>query len=130
MNILIIYNRENSGVDKMKQSKLAGKSLLAVAATIAIAGQAAAAGEWSEIDREIQSCVATVAENASYDDATRVRHAVTHVKERTVGYKLTIETSLYNETGENAIRQYATLCVVNGNNVPMQFSISEAGEGV
>ena len=114
----------------MKQSKLAGKSLLAIAATIAVAGQAAAAQEWSEIDAEIQSCVATVAENASYDDAKRVRHAVTDVKERTVGYKLTIETSLYNEKGETAIRQYATSCIVNGNNEPMQFSISEAGEGV
>ena len=47
------------------------------------------------------------------------------VKERTVGYKLTIETSLYNEASDIAIREYATSCVVNGNNVPMQFSISE-----
>lgn len=112
----------------MKQSKLVGKGLLAIAATVAFAGQATAGQEWSGIDAEIRSCVATVGEQASYDDATRVRHAVTDVKERTVGYKLTIETSLYNEASETAIRAYATSCVVNGKNVPMQFAISEAGD--
>ena len=114
----------------MRQSNLVGKSILAITTTIALAGQAAASQEWSEIDAEIQSCVATVAENANYDDATHVRHAVTDVKERTVGFKLTIETSLYNEASDSVIRQYATSCVVNGNNVPMQFSIIEAGDGV
>lgn len=114
----------------MQLSKLAGKGVLAITATIALAAQAAAAQTWSEIDAEVRSCVATVGEQASYDDATRVRHAVVGVKERTVGYKLTIETSLYNEDSETAIRQYATSCVVNGNNVPMQFSMKETGDGV
>ena len=115
----------------MKMNNLVTKSILAAGATLVLAGQAAAAQqEWSEIDAEIRSCVATVAENANYTDATRVRHAVVGVKERTVGYKLTIQTSLYDENSEAAIRQYATSCVVNGHNVPMQFSISQADNGV
>lgn len=114
----------------MKTTNRVTKGMLAVAASLVMAGPAAAAQQpWSEIDAEIRSCVATVAENADYADATRVRHAVVGVKERTVGYKLTIQTSLYAENGEAAIRQYATSCVVNGNNVPMQFSISEAADG-
>lgn len=112
----------------MQLSKLVGK-VLAVIAAVALTGPAAAVQAWSEIDAEIRSCVTSVGEHASYDDATRVRHAVVDVKERTVGYKLTIETSLYNQDSEIAIRQYATSCVVNGNNAPMQFSIIEAGDG-
>lgn len=119
----------------MNARKLVKTSMLSLAATLAgtmvMAGQAAAAQqEWTEIDAEIQSCVATVAENANYADATRVRHAVVDVKERTVGYKLTIETSLYNEKSDAAIREYATSCVVNGNNTPLQFAISQAGDDV
>jgi hypothetical protein len=110
----------------MKHSKTAVKSILSSAALIVLAGQASAAQEaWSEIDDEINSCVVAVGDHANYSDATRVRHAVVGVKERTVGYKLTIETSLYNEGNDVAIREYATSCVVNGNNIPMQFSISE-----
>jgi hypothetical protein len=110
----------------MKTSKSAVTSILSSVALIVLAGQASAAQEtWSGIDSEINSCVAAVAEHADYKDATRVRHAVVGVKERTVGYKLTIETSLYDDASDIAIRAYATSCVVNGNNVPMQFSISE-----
>jgi hypothetical protein len=110
----------------MKNSKTAVKSILSSAALIILAGQAFASAEtWSGIDTEISSCVAAVADHANYSDAIRVRHAVVAVKERTVGYKLTIETSIYNDASDVAIREYATSCVVNGSNVPMQFSISE-----
>lgn len=110
----------------MNHSKTVVKSILSSAALIVLAGQASAAPEtWSGIDHEIESCVVAVADHANYSDASKVRHAVVGVKERTVGYKLTIETSLYNEDSDVAIREYATSCVVNGKNVPMQFSISE-----
>jgi hypothetical protein len=113
----------------MKASKRVTTYILAVAATLVCAGQAGAAQqEWSGIDAEIRSCVATVGQNANYADATRVRHDIVGVKERTVGYKLTIETSLYNERDDAAIREYATYCVVNGSNAPMQFSISESDD--
>lgn len=110
----------------MKYRTTAVRSILSSAALIVLAGQASAAQEtWSGIDTEISACVAAVAEHADYSDATKVRHDVVAVKERTVGYKLTIETSLYDDASNIAIRAYATSCVVNGSNVPMQFSISE-----
>jgi hypothetical protein len=113
----------------MKYTKTAVKSILSSAALIVLAGQAFAGQEmWSGIDTEISSCVAAVAERANYSDATKVRHAVVAVKERTVGYKLTIETSLYNDASELAIREYATSCVVNGSNVPMHISVSESDD--
>jgi hypothetical protein len=110
----------------MKYSNTAVRNILSSAALIVLAAQASAAQEiWSGIDTEISTCVAAVADHANYSDATRVRHAVVGVKERTVGYKLTIETSVYDNASNVAIREYATSCVVNGSNVPMQFSISE-----
>ncbi|MGI9200015.1 MAG: hypothetical protein ACR2QL_03070 [Woeseiaceae bacterium] len=115
----------------MNHTKLTGKGILGIATILFISGQASAKQEqWTEIDAEINSCVEVVAERANYDDATRVMHAVVGVKERTVGYKLTIETSLYNENSDSAIREYATSCVVNGNNIPLQFSISESMDDV
>jgi hypothetical protein len=112
----------------MKMNNWVIKGFMTAAAALAITGPAGAAQqEWAEIDAEIRACVATVAENANYSDATRVRHAVTNVKERVVGYRLTIETSLYNETSDAAIRAYASSCVVNGSNAPLQFSIKDAG---
>ena len=113
----------------MKYGKQAVKSMTVIAAILLFSGQASAAKqEWTEIDAEIRSCVTTVAEHANFDDATRVKHAVVGVKERAVGYKLTIETSLYNENTDAAIREYATSCVVNGNNAPLQFSISNMND--
>ena len=112
----------------MKQHTLVTSSMMSLAATIVLAGTAyAGQGDWSEIRPEINACVAAVSEHADYADATRVRHAVVDIKERTVGYKLTIQTSIFAETGDAAIREYATSCVVNGDHTPMQFSIVESG---
>ena len=114
----------------MNYRKSLATSILSAAALFLIAGQASAAkGSWQEIESEIDSCVAVIADHANYNDAARVRHDVVGVKERTVGYKLTIETSIYSDDGDAAIRAYATSCVVNGNNVPMKFSINEIDLG-
>ncbi|MGI9271548.1 MAG: hypothetical protein ACR2QT_07230 [Woeseiaceae bacterium] len=111
----------------MKHSKTLGTSILGAAALFVMAGPATAAqGDWSEIQSEINSCVAAVADHADYSDATHVRHAVVDVKERTVGYKLSIETSIFTDAGETAIREYATSCVVNGDYAPMKFAINES----
>ena len=114
----------------MNTRKSIAIQILSAAALFILAGLASAAEDsWQEIETEINSCVSAIAEQANYDDATHVRHDVVGVKERTVGYKLTIETSIYSIKGDAAIREYATSCVVNGNNAPMKFSISETDVG-
>ena len=114
----------------MNTRKSLATQILSAAALFVLAGQASAAqGSWQEIETEINACVAAIADHANYDDATHVRHDVVGVKERTVGYKLTIETSIYSDTDDAAIREYATSCVVNGNNAPMKFSITETDVG-
>ncbi len=114
----------------MNTRKTLATQILSAAALFILAGQVSAAqGSWQEIESEINACVAEIADHANYNDATHVRHDVVDVKERTVGYKLTIETSIYSIKGDSPIREYTTSCVVNGNNAPMKFSISETDVG-
>ncbi len=86
---------------------------------------AATVGE-SGVASEVESCVAEVRERLDYSDATRVRHDVTAIERRTVGYTLKISTSVFGAEEHKAIRAYAATCVVNGDNVPLSFSIDES----
>jgi len=78
----------------------------------------------SGVENEVNSCVAAVREHLDYAGAVRVRHDVTAIERRKVGYTLKIDTSLYTEADADAIRAYAATCVVNGDNPPLKFSIS------
>jgi hypothetical protein len=69
---------------------------------------------------------AAVRERLDYSDATRVRHDVTAIERRTVGYTLKISTSIYGEAEGDAIRAYAATCIVNGANQPLSFDIDQS----
>jgi len=90
-------------------------SIPAGAATVAESG----------VEDEVNACVAEVRERIDTNEVTRIRHDVVAIKRRTVGYTLKISTSLYGEAESEAIRAYATTCIVNGNNRPMKFTFSE-----
>lgn len=81
----------------------------------------------SGVADEVNSCVAVVRERIDVSDATGVRHNIVAIERRTVGYTLKIRTSVFGQEEGEAIRAYATTCVVNGNNKPMQFTLSEKG---
>lgn len=85
----------------------------------------AATPEESGIADEVYACVAQVRDQIDYHDASRVRHDVTAVERRTVGYTLEISTSLYRQGGEEEVRAYAATCVVNGDHRPLSFTMSE-----
>ena len=80
-------------------------------------------------DSEVKSCVAEIRNHVSYADASRVRHDVTLVKPKLVGYVMKIDTSIYTNEADAPEREYATYCVVNGNHRPLKFEISEAVDG-
>jgi len=75
---------------------------------------------------EVRSCVAEIGNHVSYERASRVRHDVTLVKPKLLGYVMKIDTTVYSESADGAPRAYATYCVVNGNNKPLKFEISSA----
>jgi len=92
--------------------------------TIAGPTHAATAAE-SGLENEVNQCISVVRQHLNYDDAIGVRHVVTAIERRTVGYTMKIDTAVVGEEQDEAIRAYATTCVVNGNNKPLKFEISE-----
>ena len=99
---------------------------LTIAGLFFFAAQAnAATVEESGVANEVNACVAEVRNRLDYADAARVRHDVTAIERRTVGYTLKISTSLYDETETQPIRAYAATCIVNGDNAPLSFAIAE-----
>jgi len=109
------------------------QATLATVAAITVLGLSmqASAATVDEIkyDSEVKSCVAEIRGHVNYDDASRVRHDVVLVKRKLVGYVMRIDTSIYTESADDATREYATYCVVNGNHKPMKFEISEIDAG-
>ena len=76
-------------------------------------------------NRDVDLCVAEIQAHADYTDAGRVRHEVESSKRRTVGYLLKINTTVYSEGDDKAIREYTAVCVVTGGKKPLKFSIKE-----
>ena len=103
---------------------------LAAIGMLGLATQAGAATiDEIKYNSEVKSCVAEIRNHVSYADASRVRHDVTLVKPKLVGYVMKIDTSIYTESEGAPERAYATYCVVNGNHKPLKFEISEATDG-
>lgn len=85
--------------------------------------------EQAELDQEIRSCIDEIGNHADYTDANQVRHEIVVTKRRTIGHKLDIRTSVYMDSTDNAIRAYATKCVVYRDNKPVRFKVSEIDAG-
>lgn len=100
---------------------------LTIAGLYALAASAhAETVEESGVADEVNACVAAVREHVDYSDATRIRHDVTAIERRTVGYTLKISTSVFGDAENEAIRAYAATCVVNGNNPPLSFEMAQS----
>ena len=106
----------------------------ATAITLLVFGGNAAASDNDklEYDSEVKSCVAEVANHANYIDATRVQHLVVKVKRQPgigprigIGYVFTINTSVFTDSDDIAVREYASYCVARGNDTLVKFRIDE-----
>jgi hypothetical protein len=76
---------------------------------------------------EVRSCLDELRGRIELGDASRVRHDVTLVKEKLVGYAMRIETAIYTDPDGPAVREYASFCVVNGDHKPLKFEIEPQG---
>ena len=109
----------------MKNRKLI--AALAFAGLTISAGAQAAGFYAIASDRQIQQCVTEIGNQADYSGAARVEHNVLSEERRTVGYILTIDTTIYSETEGDVIREYATKCVVAAGEEPLRFTIRQLG---
>ena len=105
------------------------QQILTVAAAItllAIGGPAAASDNGKlAYASEIYTCVAEIGDHANYDDATRALHTVVMTKKTLIGYVFTIDTSVYTESDDIAVREYASYCVARGDDRLVKFRIRE-----
>lgn len=90
----------------------------------------AAAAPAADIDEtryyeEIKSCIAEVGDRADYADATRVRHTVVEKNRSRLGYVFAIDTAVFNDLQDKAIRSYASQCVARGKSTLVKFTINE-----
>lgn len=97
----------------MKTVQMFAVSLLAVASLLS-AGPVSAMPSRAEAAQRssVDLCVAQIADQANYDEASRVLHNVTTKERRVGGHIMQIETFVYVTDGEHAARKYATTCSV------------------
>ena len=74
---------------------------------------------------EVRSCIAEIADHADYVDATYVRHDVTNTRRSRRGYVFTIDTFVYADSKDKAIKEYASFCIARGENKLLKFTIDE-----
>ena len=99
---------------------------LAIAGLMATPG-AQAQGFYSVApDYQIRQCVAEIGKHADYTGGVRVEHDVLSERRRSVGYKLTIGTTIYSDDNGEIIREYATTCVAAAGEQPLVFRIRES----
>ncbi len=73
----------------------------------------------------VATCVAAVAENADYADASIVKHNVETEERRVSGHKMNIRTIVLDE-GETVIREYASFCAIDDDDEIRRFRIRQA----
>ena len=108
------------------------QQILTTAAVISLLtiGTPAAASDNDRLayDNEVKSCVAKVGDNANYNDATRVLHNVVKDRNTFSGYVFTIDTDVFANSDEMAIRKYASYCLAKGDDNVVKFRIHEISE--
>ena len=105
--------------NKIVASSLAALGLIAISAPT-LAGFYEVAP-----NKDVDLCVSEIRAHADYTGAGRVRHEVESSKRRAMGYSLKIDTTVYSEVDDEAIREYKSVCVVTGGEKPLKFSIKE-----
>ena len=95
--------------------------------TLLIFGGPAAAfdNDKAAYDSEVKICVAEVGDHSNYDGAARVLHKVVMKKRTRIGYVFTIDTSVYTNSDDTAVREYASYCVARGDDRLVRFRIRE-----
>ena len=99
----------------------------ATAITLLAFGGTATASDNDKLEfaSEIKTCIAEVADHANYEAATYVRHTVINKRRSRRGYVFTIDTSVYADFNDDAIRKYASFCIARGENKLVKFTIDE-----
>ena len=73
---------------------------------------------------QVGSCVSEIAKHADYDDASRAVHWIDKLTQKNLlEIEIRIETTVYAESGDLAIRRYETSCLIAGKGSLVDFRI-------
>ena len=72
----------------------------------------------------VDTCIAAVARNADYVDASSVIHNVETRERRVSGFRMSIRTIVYGE-GETVIREYAAKCAIDDRDEIKRFRMHQ-----
>lgn len=112
----------------MRTIKVAAVTSLAIASLAISANAFALPGLSQEAPRSsVDLCVAQIADQANYEDAVRVRHEVDSKARRISGHKIFVTTTVFGVDGDEAIREYATVCSISDKAQTKKFKIKEKG---
>jgi hypothetical protein len=113
----------------MRTIKAAASTSLAIASLVISANAFALPGLSEQApESSVNSCVAQIGEQANYEDAVRVRHEVDSKARRISGHKIFVTTTVFGADGadgDEAIREYATVCSISDNTETKKFKIKE-----
>lgn len=73
----------------------------------------------------VEICIAQISDQADYQDAARVRHAVDSEQRRIGGHTIKIETQVFGADGAELIREYATVCAISAKQETRHFVLKQ-----
>ena len=73
----------------------------------------------------VAQCVTELRSRVDYRNAGRVMHEVETKARRSSGYKVMIETTVFDENGEKPIREYASVCTVTRDAETKEIKVRE-----
>jgi hypothetical protein len=119
--IVLEYDHEEKTMMNRKTAiSLTFAGLLAASAAIAVPANEAPRSQ-------VNACVASVAQNADYTDAGKVRHEVETESTGVSRHRMSIHTLVLGENGTEVIREYSASCLVDGSNEVQRFRIRQTG---
>jgi hypothetical protein len=109
----------------IRQTRVIRSTVAAIGLFLSAGTMAAPAFGEDASDSSIEQCVAQIADQANYNDASRVQHHVAPLKHRTVGQLLKIDTRVYGDEDGQVIREYAATCVIGRDGTPLMIRIRQ-----
>lgn len=75
----------------------------------------------------IETCVAEVANNADFSDASAVTHNVDSKPRSVSGYKVHIKTTVYGDDAGTVLRRYVSSCAITRQDEIRYFATRQKG---
>ena len=103
--------------------------LVLLGLSLACESQAAPERHKADTDQQMQACIKRIARHADYDDASRVVHRVTSLRQKNpIELEFRIETAVFVHNDDQLTRQYSASCVTAFAGKVIRFRIESTAQ--